>query len=328
MTDLIGMGPSSLTRELAMRVPAVARARHLTCGTIAALPLRSLKAGDVLPVQPYWMYGTDGQHGDLSASDFTKYGLAPQSPYSRMLGTVDDLLFYGESLWIATLLEEIADGRRRPLRMLRIPFDHWSYDGTNFLDMDNEPLPPSRVVYIPGAHEGILEFGRVTIEQAATLEKTAADVAAHPLRLELHQTTDANLNATERAELVAEARRAMAANDGILFTNSALETKDHQLDTNNDLVISGRNAAAVDIARHVSMPAAMIDATSEGASLEYQTTETRNQQWIDYGLALYMDPVEARLSMDDILPAGTRAAFDTADLTALSAAPTGAPTED
>jgi hypothetical protein len=94
------------------------------------------------------------------------------------------------------------------------------------------------------------------------------------------------------------------------------------------LLIGARNASALDIARDVSMPAAMLDATTAGASLEYATLEGRNQQWIDYGLSLYMAAVESRLGMDDVIPAGQRMGFDTADLTGPASAPAGAPTHD
>ena len=76
------------------------------------------------------------------------------------------------------------------------------------------------------------------------------------------------------------------------------------------------------------MPGAMLDATTEGSSLEYQTIDGRNQQWLDYGLSLYLDAVEARLSMDDVVAAGTRVAADTGSLTSLDTPPTGPTTED
>ena len=94
------------------------------------------------------------------------------------------------------------------------------------------------------------------------------------------------------------------------------------------LQLGARNASALDVARLANMPAMMLDATAQGASLEYQTMTGRNQQWLDYGLALYMDHVEARLSMDDVVPAGQRVTFDTTDWTAPDASPTGPPIPD
>ena len=252
--------------------------------------------------------------------------LTAQAPWYRMLWTVDDLLFYGESLWYSTALD--VDGR--PTRMPSgPPIRRLDRERTRdeIVDLDEHPLDPDRLIYFPGPHEGILRFGSRTIRQASTLEQTAADVAAHPFRLELHQVTGATLTPSERREVVSETRAALNASDGVLFTNAALETKEHRMDS-DALLIGGRNAAALDVARHISMPGAMLDATTEGASLEYQTATARNQQWIDYGLSLYMGAVEARLGMDDVVPRGQRAAFDTADLTTPTAGPTGPSTED
>ena len=324
--DITGQtGSPVLTRSAAMGVPAVARARHLTAGAIAKLPLASYRGPDLVTTAPYWCQGTDGQAGTLPSASLVRRGIAPQSPWSRMLWTIDDHLFYGVSLWLVTSRYE-ADGR--PSRMLRIPYAAWEVDESGAItDVDGHPFPAADVIVIPGPHEGILTFAARTIITAAELEQTAADVARRPFRLELHQTTDAVLTPEERRGIVNDTRAALAANDGVLFTNLAIETKEHRFDS-EQLLIGARNASALDVARDVSMPAAMLDATSQGASLEYATLQGRNQQWIDYGLALYMDPVTARLGMDDVVPAGQRVAFDTSELVNPAATPTGSPTED
>lgn len=328
--DILGTGVMPLSRAAALAVPAVARARHLIAGTLARLPLKVLRGAVEVDPLPYWCQGTDGQLGTLSPAELDRFGVEEQSPYQRALGTVDDHLFYGESLWLVTDVDPV-DGR--PRRMVRLSWDAWSrvYVEASrrymFTDAAGEPIDPARCIYIPGAHEGILNFAQRSINGAAALEDTAQDVARRPFRIELHQTTDIELTPAERSDLIAATRAALADNNGILFTNSAIETKTHPIDS-GDLLIAGRNAAALDIARDVSMPAAMLDAVATGASLEYATLTGRNQQWIDYGLSLYMDPIAARLSMDSVLPAGQRAAFDDSTLTALDAPATGAPTED
>lgn len=321
--DITGVWPTAIGRERAMRVPAVSRGRHLTCGAIAQLPLYTFRGAEQVDPQPYWTVGTDGQVGDLTPEQVKRYMIRPQSPWYRMLWTVDDLLFYGHSLWIVT--RRLVDGF--PARMVRVPYPYWTInEHGEILDADGRPFEVP-IVYFPGPHEGILFFGQDTITQAADLERTASDVARRPFRLELHQTTDIKLTKAERTELVAETKAALADNNGVLMTNSAIETKKHSLDS-GELLVSGRNAAALDIARHSSIPAAMIDATTEGASLEYTTLESRNQHWIDFGLSLYMDPITSRLGMDDVVPAGQRTDFDTTELTTLTVSPTGPNTED
>lgn len=332
--DLFGlMDPAPITRDEAMAVPAVARARHLIVATIGRLPLEAL-VGDVrVDPTPSWMTATDGQLGEVTERDRMRLGLyTPQSPWSRMLATADDLLFFGWALWLKTSQgsRDPATGRRFPLRMAHVPYGSWDVDQDGrIIDPDGQPFAEDAAVLFQGMHEGILTFGRRSIRGAGRLEASAADRAERPLRFELHQTTDIELTKEERAELVGAARQALSTNDGILFTNSAVETKAHNMNgsADGDLVIGGRNASAVDVARVMNIPAAMIDATTEGSSLEYQTTETRNQQWLDYGLSAYMDPITSRLSMDDVMPRGQRSAFDTSSLTT-TLAPTGPSLED
>lgn len=326
--DITGELVSTMSRAAAMRVPAVARSRHLTVGAIAKAPLQAMRIAAPVVPQPYWMYGTDGQLGDLPADTLAELCVTAQSPHFRMLWTVDDLLFYGMSLWYATALTPPDDqGRTRPGRLVRVPFDYWDFVDGLFVDQDGQALEQRRCVLIPGPHEGILRFGERTIRIASDLEVGAADIARRPFRLELHQTSGAELSPTERNELIAHTRAALAANDGVLFTNQAVETKDHPL-TSEHLLVAGRNGSAVDVARLASIPSVLIDAPSEGSSMDYSNTDHRSQLWIDFSLALYMDAITARLGMDDVLPAGQRAAFDTSDLTASIPSTTGAPTED
>jgi hypothetical protein len=77
-----------------------------------------------------------------------------------------------------------------------------------------------------------------------------------------------------------------------------------------------------------SMPAAMVDATTAGASLTYETTAGRNAELLDYGLNLYMDAITARLSMDDVVTPTQSVRFDTTQLRAAQPSPTGPTTED
>jgi hypothetical protein len=187
--------------------------------------------------------------------------------------------------------------------------------------LDGHPIPLDQCILIPGPDEGILATGRRTIRTAALLEATTGSVASHPFRLEVHQTSGDQLDATERSQLIGEVRRALADNDGIIYTNQAIETKELGSGGAEQLLIEGRNASAVDCARLVGIPAAMIDATTAGASLTYETTAGRNQQFLDYGAAAYSSAVAARLGMDDVLPRGQRAVLDSTEFTTPAPAP-------
>lgn len=327
--------PRPMTRGEAMQVPAVSRARHLICATVAKLPVLTLTGATPTPDQPYWCAGTDGQLGWLTEDQCKRYALLPQSPFQRMLSTADDLLFYGWSLWLVT--RPYRDGER-PHSMVRVPYGLWNVNGDgDIIDQDGHPFAAGTdsggdeiladVLLIEGPHEGVLTFGASSIRAASTLEATAAEVARTPFRLGVHQTTDATLTREERREVVNNVRSALAENNGILFTNAALELTEYRLDS-SELLVGGRQAAALDVARHMNIPGAMIDAEPTGSTLTYSNPESRNQQWLDYGLSSYTDAIAAALSMDPVVPAGQRTAFDTSSLTTTIAPATGAPTAD
>jgi hypothetical protein len=218
--------------------------------------------------------------------------------------------------------------------MTRVPLERWRFTSAGTIETrqaDGRWTPALRdeVVLIPGAHEGILNFGSTAIREASDLATSAAKAAANPSAyLELHYTGDEPLSADARKALIdgwAAARR--GENGGVAFTNKYVEVKEHGTHEAH-LLTEGRNAAAVDMARLCSVPAALLDATNAGASLTYETTEGRNSEFIDYGVSLYMDPITARLSMDDVVPRGQSVRFDTSGLRDPAPSPTGPTTED
>ncbi len=297
-----GLSDLVVDRQTAMRVPAVARCRHLIAETGARAALHAY-AGDVeLEPGPTWTYRTDG----------------PVSPYHRMLWTLDDLLFYGWSLWA---VDRGADGF--VIAADRVPFDLWEFDRAGQVLIGGENVPGESCVLIPGPHEGILAFGARTIRAAAAAEDAYTRTARNPVpSIELHQTEGLTLDDDEIDALIARWAAARAgANGGVAFTSPGVEAKTHGVAA-EQLLIEGRNSSAVDVARMAGLPASLIDANTVKASLTYETALTRNAEFIDYGLQAYTDPVSARLSQDDVVPRGTRVAFDLTSLTSL-AGPTG-----
>jgi hypothetical protein len=299
-----------LTRAAVMAIPAVARQRHLICGALARCPLRGYDAqGNETTETWHWMWRTD----------------KAIHPYHRMLWTVDDILFYGWSVWSA----EREAGTRRLLWGDRIHPDRWEIDDVGRVFVDDGPARADEVVAIPGPHEGILNFGAQALTRTINNLEAAATAARNPSAyLELHYVGDDPIPDTEVEKHIARwaaARR--GEHGGVAWTNKAIELREHGTHESH-LLIEGRNADAVDVSRLVSSPSAMADATSAGASLTYETTEGRNGQFIDHGVGLYMDAIAARLSMDDVVARGQRTAFDTTELRAKAPTPTGSRTND
>lgn len=298
-----------ITRAAAMRVPACARGRHMLVSTVAGLPLRAYRGPDALATQPTWLYRTNGA----------------VSPELRMAWTVDDLVFYGWSLWA------VERGARGAITDAdRVPIDCWRFDDdSGGVLVYEQAVSDESVVLIPGYHEGLLDFGAATLRTSTTLERTAADRAGNVApAVELHQTDDGELEDHEVDDLIQgyiDARQ--DPNGAVVYTPSNVELKLHG-SVGHELLIQARNAAAIDVARLLGMPAAMIDASNVNSTLTYETTAGRSLEFRDYSLALYTGPIAARLSLDDCVPAGTRVRFDTSDLIAPVPSPSGPTQED
>lgn len=291
--DLTGGEARLLSRADAMSIPPLARQRHLLTGTAARCPLVEVdQAGTPTASQPAWLTNTPGI---LSA-------------WHRMLWTVDDLIWHPFSVWW-------RDDQGDPSE--RIPTERWTTDATDRLEVDGVLVGDDEVLVIPGPHEGVLNFGGPSIQRTLDNLDSAARAARNPAAyLELHYTGSEPLSTEDKRQLVqdwADARRGL--NGGVAYTGPNLEVKEHGTHESH-LLIEGRNADAVDMSRLVSSPSAMADA--EAGSLTYETTENRGGQFLDYGAALYMDSIVARLSMDDVTAPGRRVIFDTTNVTALS----------
>ena len=67
----------------------------------------------------------------------------------------------------------------------------------------------------------------------------------------------------------------------------------------------------------------MVDATAPKASLNYETQQGRNLEFLDLNVEAYLLPIYSRLSLDDVSPTGARIDFDRSVLESLAPAPTG-----
>jgi hypothetical protein len=304
--DLLGETIHPVTRAEAMAVPAMSRSRHILCGFGARAPLRVYDQEEELDPQPAWTYRTD------------KTTMLP--PFHRMLWTIDDLLFSGWCMWAVGRSDE-RRGDELPgvvLDCARVPIDWWDFDDDGTVQIHDREIPYDDVILIPGPHEGVLNFAAGSLRHASRLLRASTIAAETPIpNVELHDVGDKQLTDDEIDTLIGRWSAArQGSNGGVAYTSRGIEAKMHG-ERNAPLLIDGRNAAAVDIARHASLPAASIDATLDKSSLTYETTEGRNGLVIDYGVQLYLDAIAARLSMDDVVPRGQRVGFDLETITGL-----------
>ena len=156
------------------------------------------------------------------------------------------------------------------------------------------------------------------------LNAAAARAAKTPIaHTELHQTGGEPLTKEQAQALVEGWISARRSPDGaVSFTNPSIEVKTHG-SYDAALLVEGRQAAAVDIARLTGIPAVLLDASTSDGTLRYSNVDARNAEFIDFCLAPIMGAIAARLGMDDVVPRGVAIEFDTTNLTGTDAAELG-----
>lgn len=313
-SDIFGSESKFVSRADAMTLPAVAKGRQILVSTIANNPLRSYAADGT---------ETTGAHAWLQATD------SDVSPWHRMAWTIDDLIFSGWSLWG---VERDADGAI--VRADRCPIERWQVTESgviqiadafgNYVDAESDS-----VILIPGPFEGLLKIASRTIRSGVKLENAVLAKSQNPIpAIELHATTDDPLEPDEVHALVqAWAAARSDENGAIAFTPHNIEVRDHGT-TEASLLIEGRNFFRIDVGAFLGIPAALMDASLSTASLTYSTQEGQRNEFADFTLPYWIEPIQQRLSMDDVVPSGERVRFDLGALLTPTAATTGAPTND
>ncbi len=298
-----------VVRATAMQIPAVARARSILVGVIAGLPLRNYDGTTGAEVDLPWFYRTS----------------QPVPPWHRMAWTIDDLLFHGASLWAVA-----RDSAGQITDATRVPYENWQVDQNSGAIMVNQqPVDSSEVIYIPGPFEGILAAGQPTLNGARAIDRAWVGRVQNPIPLiELHQITDDELTPDEQTAVVdAWAAARVSPTGAVGFTDNRLEIRVHGTAV-TDLFIEGRNATVLDIGRLTTIPSSLLDGSMSTASLTYSTSEGKRSELLDFSINYWTAPIEARLSMDDVTPAGTRVRFDKAELILVPNPATAAPTKD
>lgn len=287
-----------VTRQQAISLPAVARGRDLIATNIARMPMFARTASARLNPQPRC----------------TAQPEAGRARFITLLWTVDSLIFYGFTAW--QVAERFAeDGRPRLFRYVPPGYIETDSQGV-IVSLFGKPVVSRDYVRFDGPHEGILQRANETVRTSRRLVKSYANAVDTPTPdVELHQTGGEPLTETEIDNLIARwVAKRQGTNGRVGYTNQSIQAILHGQQP-EDLLIGARQAMNLDLARHMGLPAWAVDAEVGGSSLTYSNVPSRWRELIDGTLAGYMEAITSRLSLDDILAAGTWAEFFTDHLT-------------
>jgi hypothetical protein len=305
-SDIFDHENMPVTRAAALRVPAIAAARNRVIEKLAGRPLVDFTVTGRETDQPLWTSRTDSP--------------LAMSPWHRMAATLDDLMFYGWSLWA---VERSSTGSIT--QALHVPFERLSAQLDGTIQFDGEQVPADQVLLIPGPHEGILNCATDTIRAGLDLERAWRSRARNPApNIILEEREDNGMTLDEARPYVEAVAKARRNPDGaVMFTPYKINAR-IEGNAGESFLESARNAIRIDVAAYFNLTAQSIEASKNESTLTYETAETADRQATDR-MAFWSEPIEHRLSLDDVVPRGHRIRFNFQSSTN---ALTGTPTED
>jgi hypothetical protein len=307
-----------VSREMAMRQPAVIRARGVLI-TLARYPLTAWRGTTKLKSQPRWLHRTD----------------TPVSPQERMTDTMDDIIFHKYALWIVTRAEAEPGKLGQILDAMRWPKDLWRWTTDGGIEIQtgdatwSEPLPKGSYLVFKSFQDAFLTSGATVVRTGDGIQRAIAGRAKSPIPgIDLHLTEAMGLTTPEKEALRAAWVKARNSPDGaVAITPHNIEAKVLGTDA-SEFLDQARNSQRIDTANALQVPASLLDGTTSTASLTYSTQEGRRVEFHDYGLNLWRTVIESRLSMDDATPSGTRIEIDLSELLQLPDEGNGPALED
>ena len=304
-----------ISRNEALQVPAVMRARNLIAGTLSTLPHVVI----------------DPQRREVPGTYLLGGNVDPDIPNSVLFAqTYEDLLFEGIAWWRVTKFGfhgYPTEARHVPVESVHVagtgtlpsqsqisPDQLFPVDGQVFID--GIPVRDDEVIRFDSPNPPLLRHAARAIRTCLKLDRAAALYADDPLPLgyfapmeganPLSDAPGSAEDGTDRSEVDAmldawetsRARRAWGYVQGVEAKALAWNPEQLQL-------ADQRQHAVLEIAR-----AAGIDPEDLGVSTTSRTYANQEQRWqalINLTYSAYVAAVRDRLSMRDILPRGYRA---------------------
>jgi len=287
------------SREAAMSVPTISRARDLICSAVGSLPLT------------LWRIDWDAQQSISVEAQIPPSGwmFRPDPTKTRnhiLAWTVDDLFFHARAYWLITA--RYSQGNF-PQSFQRMPVTevHVHQDGR--VTWNTDDVDPANVVEFLSPIEGLLTNGWRAINTALNLDNAADRFSANEVPSGwLKQTGGEPLSPTELDEMAAKwtasrlARTTAALNEFVDFHEATYDPQRMQL-------MEARQHQALELARLANVPAYMVSApTSSG--MTYQNAQQARMDLIDFGALPYLNCIEQTLSGPNVVPNRQFVRFD------------------
>jgi HK97 family phage portal protein len=285
-------GATNTTRQLAMSVPSVARARNIICGTIGSLPLTTFNRITGQYVDPHRVINQP----DPRVAGFVIYNWL-----------AEDIWLYGAGYGQVLEMYSSTDGGR-VRAWTRVSPDRVTVD-TDFLNteitgykVDGKSVPLQGVgslIRFDGPDEGLLHRAGKTIGAAVYLENAAVNYAKEPAPMMVLKSNGTNLTA-ERISALLSAWKTARQSRSTAFLNADVELQQFGFDPKTMQMAEARQYVALELARACGIPAYFLSA--EQTSMTYSNAVTERRSLVDFSLRPILKAIEERLSLPDFVP--------------------------
>jgi phage portal protein BeeE len=285
-------GATNTTRQLAMSVPSVARARNIICGTIGSLPLTTFNRITGQYVDPHRVINQP----DPRVAGFVIYNWL-----------AEDIWLYGAGYGQVLEMYSATDGGR-VRAWTRVSPDRVTVD-TDFLNteitgykVDGRSVPLQGVgslIRFDGPDEGLLHRAGKTIAAAVYLENAAVNYAKEPAPTMVLKSNGTNLTA-ERISALLSAWKTARQSRSTAFLNADVDLKEFGFDPKSMQLAEARQYVALELARACGIPAYFLSA--ETTSMTYSNAVSERRSLVDFSLRPILKAIEERLSLPDFVP--------------------------
>jgi hypothetical protein len=293
----------------ALSIPTVSRSRDLLAGIIGSVGLKHYSKqwnGEdydevYLPLEP-WMEQPDPK---VSRTFF-------------FVNIFSDMFFYG----VAYAYVQTRYSTGLPASFTWLPAANVSstqqsgipqfYGPSDELEFNGQKLDVNNVIQFISPIEGILKTGAQAINTNIYLNQSADRFASlETVPGYLQQIDGEDMSGDDLGNLAsawAQARKQNAI--GALSRQVQFKEFNH---SPQEVISDQRKYQSLEMARLCNVPAYLVSAPTEGASMTYQNAQQARQDLYLFGARIYMDAIEQTLSSAQVLPRNRYVEFDIED---------------
>lgn len=280
------------SREAAMSVPSISRARDLICTAVGGLPITS------------YSINFDDPAGPIEArTPPPGWAARPDPNRTRqdiLTWTTDDLFFLGRAYW--RVIDRYATTYPAAFERMAAADVNVTNDGR--VSYAGRDVNPADVVEFLSPIDGILYTGQRAIATALNLDTAAERFSTAEIPAGwLEQTENSDpLPATELTELATNFQAARLQRT-VAALNPFLRWRESTMDPSRLQLVEARQYQAVELARVANIPAYFLNAPA-GTGMTYTNTAQAKQDLVDFAMMPFVACIEQTLGGPNVTPRG------------------------